>query len=244
MQLAIGIFRVQAPQQELTKQQGRCQVPFQCARKNRLAEILLGCTPDNTFSRCKFEARFQEALLVLHAWAQTIDCVSISMERNGIGNVRHMVEGKKQVMCILWDGLELLAGKRGLTSQPNETVDAFGLRVMQASLVADLSEDVKKHVFFHEMQANETMCLPAGSFCIERILPSGSAFLSGKQASDSTVRKESLCLGFRLHYAELKESSSHQRLCKMVTKQKAAGILNDKYVQYWELILNSVAELA
>ena len=43
-------------------------------------------------------------------------------------------------MCILWDGLELLAGKRCLTSQPNETVDAFALRVMQASLVADLSE--------------------------------------------------------------------------------------------------------
>ena len=99
-QLALGIFKVQAPQLQLSKLTGGCHMPFQCFRNARLAEVFLSACPGIVFGHCRVDARLTKTFVDLNSLWSSADCVTISMERNCIGNVRCFAKWKKQVMAI------------------------------------------------------------------------------------------------------------------------------------------------
>ena len=236
---AVGVYKIQFPNGEQAKNIGRSQRPFQSDRKNRIQELLLNCVPQQT-KAAKIDEWAERIVSTVSIFGCMEENTSTDIERNGLGNVRFLIQGSREVVVVLYDDLVAFAQtKSTLARGEKEEPIEYGKRIMHAVQKEDL-EETNALKFYHGVHSQgEALITPMGCFISERTLPLKSA-TAPAAAPDPDLKKNARIIGWRTSFLEGKQSVGFRSFGNMTKDQKGISGDDDRTTKFWNAIHSSL----
>ena len=222
----IGVFRIQYPSTQMSKNDGRGQTPFHSDKSSELRGLMLEAAP---FSAASTEAdrdnRIAKSMCMVSMFGQNAAFVGTALERQGLAQLRYQVAGVREVLVTDFKTAYKYVTQTGVARDDSEN-DVFswiakGLEAIHTDEQMEALAQNGGNMYRTTVQPFEFLSVPMGTITVERVLGAHAVY------------------GYRTSFTDTSEAAldgfKNMLKCVADTKQDPS---TDPLVKFWTEVVD------